>query len=80
MLRLAQFGPGQSRLFGTALNTLPGQPTSLDSSVRDALFSYAEADYALPIWAGVLPIRSVVDAPIPDPRRIGDHAGIESSI
>ncbi|MEO0541355.1 MAG: pyridoxamine 5'-phosphate oxidase family protein [Cyanobacteria bacterium P01_A01_bin.105] len=27
-----------------------------------------EADYALPIWAGVLPLRMVADAPIRDPR------------
>ncbi len=27
-----------------------------------------EPDYALPVWAGVVPIRQVADAPIPDPR------------
>ena len=27
-----------------------------------------EADYALPVWAGVVPIRQVADAAIPDPR------------
>jgi hypothetical protein len=27
-----------------------------------------EADYALPIWAGVLPLPVVPGAPIPDPR------------
>jgi uncharacterized protein len=27
-----------------------------------------EPDYALPIWAGVLPLRQVADAPVPDPR------------
>ncbi len=31
-----------------------------------------EPDYALPIWAGVVPIRQVVDAPDPDPRNIPD--------
>lgn len=27
-----------------------------------------EADYALPIWAGVLPVTTVVGEPVPDPR------------
>lgn len=30
-----------------------------------------EEDYALPIWAGVVPLRSVPSAPIPDDRVIG---------
>jgi hypothetical protein len=29
-----------------------------------------EADYALPIWAGVIPIRQQVLAPVDDPRLI----------
>jgi hypothetical protein len=29
-----------------------------------------DEDYALPIWAGVLPLRTVVDPPIPDPRNL----------
>jgi nitroimidazol reductase NimA-like FMN-containing flavoprotein (pyridoxamine 5'-phosphate oxidase superfamily) len=29
-----------------------------------------EPDYALPIWAGVIPLRTVVDAPIADPRNL----------
>ena len=29
-----------------------------------------EEDYALPIWAGVIPVRTVVDAPIDDPRNL----------
>ena len=27
-----------------------------------------EADYALPVWAGVLPFSQVADAPVPDDR------------
>jgi nitroimidazol reductase NimA-like FMN-containing flavoprotein (pyridoxamine 5'-phosphate oxidase superfamily) len=27
-----------------------------------------EEDYALPVWAGVLPVRMTADAPVPDPR------------
>ena len=29
-----------------------------------------EDDYALPIWAGVIPVRTVVDAPVDDPRNL----------
>ena len=31
-----------------------------------------EEDYALPIWAGVIPVRTVVDAPVDDPRNLPD--------
>lgn len=33
-----------------------------------------EADYDLPIWAGVLPVRTEIGAPIPDPRNLPDVA------
>ena len=29
-----------------------------------------EPDYALPIWAGVIPVRTEVGAPVPDPRNL----------
>ncbi|RMC37994.1 pyridoxamine 5'-phosphate oxidase family protein [Paracoccus alkanivorans] len=29
-----------------------------------------EADYALPIWAGVIPVQTEIGAPIPDPRNL----------
>jgi hypothetical protein len=29
-----------------------------------------EEDYALPIWAGVIPVRTEVGPPIPDPRNL----------
>jgi nitroimidazol reductase NimA-like FMN-containing flavoprotein (pyridoxamine 5'-phosphate oxidase superfamily) len=29
-----------------------------------------DEDYALPIWAGVIPLRTVVDAPVADPRNL----------
>lgn len=29
-----------------------------------------EEDYALPIWAGVIPVRTVVEAPVDDPRNL----------
>lgn len=29
-----------------------------------------EEDYALPLWAGIIPLRQVADAPLPDPRSL----------
>lgn len=31
-----------------------------------------EADYALPIWAGVIPVKTTMGTPIPDPRNLPD--------
>ncbi len=31
-----------------------------------------EDDYALPIWAGVIPVRTVIGAPVDDPRNLPD--------
>ena len=31
-----------------------------------------EPDYALPIWAGVIPVKTEVGAPVPDPRNLED--------
>ena len=31
-----------------------------------------EPDYELPIWAGVIPVRTVVGDPIPDPRNLAE--------
>ena len=31
-----------------------------------------EPDYALPIWAGVIPVRTIVGDPIPDPRNLAE--------
>lgn len=33
-----------------------------------------DADYALPIWAGEIPIRTEIGAPVPDPRNLPDVA------
>ncbi len=33
-----------------------------------------DEDYSLPVWAGVLPLRTVVDPPVADPRLDGDFA------
>jgi hypothetical protein len=32
-----------------------------------------EEDYALPVWAGVLPLETVVKAPVPDAQRKSDQ-------
>ena len=31
-----------------------------------------EADYALPVWAGVLPLETIAKAPVPDAQRKND--------
>lgn len=40
------------------------------AKIRTAAPGDDEEDYALPIWAGVIPVRTVVDAPIDDPRNL----------
>ncbi len=40
------------------------------AKVRTGDPSDEEADYALPIWAGVIPVQMTVGAPIPDPRNL----------
>lgn len=40
------------------------------AKVRDDGVHDDEEDYALPIWAGVIPIRHTVGDPIPDPRNV----------
>jgi len=40
------------------------------AKIRDDGVHDDEEDYALPIWAGVIPIRHTVGDPIPDPRNV----------
>ena len=42
------------------------------AKVRSGGPSDEEADYTLPIWAGVIPLRTEIGAPIPDPRNLPD--------
>lgn len=42
--------------------------TEASAKVRTGPVSDAEEDYALPYWAGVLPLKIVAEAPIPDER------------
>ena len=51
---------------GTTVLSLP--ITEASAKVRSGPPVDDEADYDLPIWAGVLPLRMVADEPISDPR------------
>ena len=44
------------------------------AKIRDDGVHDDEEDYALPIWAGVIPVRHTVGEPVPDPRNL---AGVE---
>jgi uncharacterized protein len=59
-------GGDRRELAATAVLAVPLNEVS--AKVRTGPPIDDEPDYALPIWAGVLPLRQVVDAPVPDPR------------
>ena len=42
----------------------------VSAKVSDAMPADDEADYDWPVWAGIVPIRLAVDAPLPDPRNL----------
>lgn len=46
--------------------------SEVSAKIRDAGPVDDEADYALPIWAGTIPIRTVAGAPIADERNLPD--------
>jgi len=58
--------PTDQELKATAVLALPLEEAS--AKVRTGPPLDDEEDYALPIWAGVLPLRLVAGAPVPDPR------------
>jgi uncharacterized protein len=64
--------PTESELKATSVLALPLEEVS--AKVRVGPPKDDEADYALPIWAGVLPLQVVAGTAIPDPRLI---AGLE---
>lgn len=64
--------PTESELKATSVLALPLEEVS--AKVRVGPPKDDEADYTLPIWAGVLPLSVVAAAPISDPRLI---AGLE---
>lgn len=58
--------PSEQELKGTTVLALPLEEAS--AKIRTGPPKDDESDYALPVWAGVLPLRTVAEAPIPDPR------------
>lgn len=58
--------PAKRELKATTVLALPLEEVS--AKVRTGPPLDDEEDYALPIWAGVIPISLVADAPLPDPR------------
>jgi uncharacterized protein len=59
-------GGDRRELAATAVLAVPLDEVS--AKVRTGPPVDDEPDYDLPIWAGVLPLRQVADAPVPDPR------------
>jgi nitroimidazol reductase NimA-like FMN-containing flavoprotein (pyridoxamine 5'-phosphate oxidase superfamily) len=55
-----------AELKGTLVLTLPLKEVS--AKVRTGPPKDDEADYALPLWAGVVPLKLIADTPIDDPR------------
>lgn len=71
--------PGRSQILrpildqeakATAVLSMPIEEAS--AKVRSGGVNDEEEDYALPIWAGVVPVRQVLGEPIPDPRNLAD--------
>ncbi len=58
--------PSEQELKGTMVLALPLEEVS--AKVRTGGPVDDEADYALPVWAGVLPLETVAQPPQPDPR------------
>ncbi len=65
--RWAEVRPSTAQeLAGTLVLSIPLHEAS--AKIRTGPPKDDEADYALPVWAGELPLRVVVDAPVSDPR------------
>ncbi len=58
--------PNERELQQTTVLSLPIDEAS--AKVRSGPPLDDEEDYAMPVWAGVIPLRLVANAPIPDPR------------
>lgn len=59
-------GPNAKELRASTVLALPIEEAS--AKIRTGPPLDAEADYALPYWAGVLPLRMMAAEPVPDPR------------
>jgi uncharacterized protein len=62
--------PTEQELKGTTVLALPLEEVS--AKVRTGGPVDDEADYALPVWAGVLPLGTVAKQPVPDELRKND--------
>jgi uncharacterized protein len=62
--------PTEQELKATTVLSLPLEEVS--AKVRTGGPIDDEADYALPVWAGVLPLETVAKAPVPDAQRKND--------
>jgi nitroimidazol reductase NimA-like FMN-containing flavoprotein (pyridoxamine 5'-phosphate oxidase superfamily) len=62
--------PTEQELKATTVLALPLEEVS--AKVRAGGPNDDEPDYALPVWAGVLPLGTVAKEPIPDPQRKND--------
>jgi uncharacterized protein len=62
--------PTEQELKATTVLALPLEEVS--AKVRTGGPIDDEADYALPVWAGVLPLETSVKKPVPDPQRKSD--------
>lgn len=58
--------PNEKELKATSILRLP--LTEVSAKVRSGPPKDDEPDYALPVWAGVIPLRMVADAPVRDER------------
>jgi hypothetical protein len=57
-------GPDCKELAATAVLAVP--LIEVSAKVRTGPVGDEEEDYALPVWAGVLPLRLAADPPVPD--------------
>ncbi len=64
--------PTEQELKATTVLSLPLEEVS--AKVRSGGPIDDEADYTLPVWAGVLPLETVAKAPVPDAQRKNDPA------
>jgi len=65
--------PNEQELKATSVLAIPLGEAS--AKVRTGPPSDEEEDYALPIWAGLVPLRMTAEAPVPDPALPADVAG-----
>jgi hypothetical protein len=63
--------PTEQELKATTVLALPLEEVS--AKVRTGGPIDDEEDYALPIWAGVLPLETAAKEPLPDPQRKSDR-------